>query len=111
MEDLLIKFGVKREEMNAQELETLERWAQSLSQSQVTIPDLKNYLNEMITALERELTGHDYPKGFVELFFRKKRLRHLKARLHNYILLRDFLVAPEKARSYVEKHLSNLKKI
>ena len=111
MEELFVKFGIKREDMNAQELETLERWAQSLSQSQVTIPDLKNYLNEMITALERELTGHDYPKGFVELLFRKKRLRHLKARLHNYILLRDFLVAPEKARSYVEKHLSNLKKV
>lgn len=110
MEELFAKFGLKREELNTQELETLERWAQSLSQTQITIADLKNYLTEMITALERELSGHDYPKGFVQLFFRRKRENHLKARLYNYILLRDFLIAPEKARSYVEKHLNNLKK-
>lgn len=51
MEDIFAKFGLKREDMNTQELETLERWAQSLSQTQIGIPDLKNYLTEMITAL------------------------------------------------------------
>lgn len=108
MEDLLLRFGIKKEELNSQELATLKNWAESLTKNTLSLTDVKNYLIDMISSLERELTGYEYPKDFTHFFFRKKRMAHLNARLYNYIMLRDFLMAPEKARSYIEKHIKNL---
>lgn len=108
MEELLTKLGIDRDTLKAQEIETLDRWAKALSVSQQTPVDVKNYINDMITAIEREAFGHDTPKTFTSFLFGRKRKRFLEARLYNYILLRDFLTAPDRARSYVEKHLKNL---
>lgn len=110
MDELLIKLGLDRDSLNHEEIETLDRWAKALSVNQITPVDVKNYVNDMISALERDLFSHDTPKSFVAFIFRKKRNRFQEARLYNYILLRDFLTAPDKARSYVEKHINNLKK-
>ena len=110
MEELLQKLGLDRDNLNSQEIETLDRWAKALSVNQISPIDVKNYINDMISALERDMFSHDTPKSFVSLIFRKKRNRFQEARLYNYILLRDFLTAPDKARSYVEKHINNLKK-
>lgn len=106
MDELLNKFNIDRKTLTTEELQTLDKWAKALSTQQLGITDVKGYIATMIEALERELTGHDNPPmTFANLFFRGRRERHLKARLYNYVMLRDFLTAPERARSYVEKQL------
>lgn len=108
MEELLLRFGIKKEELNAQELVTLKNWAESLQKNTLSLTDVQNYIVDMISSVERELTGYEYPKDFSSFLFKKRRMRHLQARLYNYIMLRDFLMAPQKARSYIEKHIKNL---
>lgn len=106
MEDILQKFKIDRNTLSSDELEVLDRWAKALQTTQLSVVDVKSYINSMIETLERELHGHETPPmTFANLFFRKRRERHMSARLQNYILLRDFLTAPERARSYVEKQL------
>lgn len=106
MDDLLKKFNIDRNTLTADEIATLDRWAKALSTAQLSVQDVKQYLAQMIESVERELTGFENPPlTFASLFFRSRREVHLKARLHNYVLLRDFLTAPERARSYVEKQL------
>lgn len=108
MDELLKNLGVTRESLTKEERETVQRWAQQLSTKQMGFKDLQEYINNMIAGVERELTGYDTPQTFTSWLFRGKRNTYLSARLHNYILLRDFLTAPEKAKRYVEAHLQNL---
>lgn len=110
MDELLNKLGISRETLTREERDTLERWAKQLSQQQIGVQEVKEYINQMITSIERELAGYETPASFTAFLFRGKRMRHLKARLYNYIMLRDFLTAPDRARSYVEKHISNITK-
>lgn len=106
MDELLQKFKIDKSTLTADELATLDRWAKALSTAQISVADIKQYLSTMIESIERELTGHENPPmTFANLLFRGRREKHLKARLENYVLLRDFLTAPERARSYVEKQL------
>ncbi len=106
MDELLQKFKIDRKTLTVDELATLDKWAKALSTTQLNVADVKQYLASMIESIERELTGHENPPmTFANLVFRGRRERHLKARLENYVLLRDFLTAPERARSYVEKQL------
>lgn len=110
MDEILNKFGIKRETLNQEELATLEKWSKSLATQQITAHDIRTYIEAMIASLEKELFGYaDTPLTFASLFFRKRKERFAQARLHNYVLLRDFLTAPEKARSFVEKQISLFK--
>lgn len=111
MDELLNRFGISRETLNEEERNTLDKWSKSLQTQQMTLHDVKNHLDAMINSLEKELFGYaDAPLTFASLFFRKRKERFAQARLHNYMLLRDFIEAPEKARSFVEKQLSAMVK-
>lgn len=109
MDKLLNKLNIDRDSMNAEEIATLERWVSQMAKTQISVKDVENYIGNMINTLERELFGFDNPPlTFWQHIFRKKRMKHTYARLQNYVLLRDFLTAPERARSFVEKQVSNL---
>jgi len=107
MKELLARMGIKEEDLNKQEIQTLKAWAEALEKNILKVEDIKKYLDKMIVSVEKEISGYDYPKDFSSMLFRRRRLRHMKARLYNYIMLRDFITAPEEARSYIEKHISN----
>ena len=109
-ETLLQKFNIDRSSLNSLELETLNKWSSQLSQNQLTVGQVAEHISMMLAMIERELHGYETPKTFVEYIFRGKRNKHLEARLQNYIMLRDFLTAPEKARKFVEAQLLSLKK-
>lgn len=112
MDELLKKFNIDRNTLTTAEIETLDKWAKALSVGQLSVSDVKEYIAHMIESVERELTGFENPPlTFASLFFRSRREAHLKARLHNYVLLREFLTAPERARSYVEKQLGGFTKV
>lgn len=111
MHELLEKFKIDPDTLNDLEKETLDKWQKALAVQQLHIPDVKAYIDTMIESLEREITSFDNaPSTFAGIFFRRKKNRFALARLRNYVLLRDFLTSPEKARSYVEKQLSGFKK-
>lgn len=104
-DSILARTGLKRETLIKEERETLERWAKQMSTQSVGISEVREHINRMIMALEVELTGYDTPANFTAWLFRKKRLTHVRARLFNYIMLRDFMTAPDRAKEFVQKHI------
>jgi len=108
IDDLLKKFGVDRSTLTSVELDTLDTWAKALQAKRLQPEDITGYVNAMIDSISRELTGYEEPKSITSFLFRRKRHRSLEARLYNYIMLRDFLTSPEKAKKYVESQLKNL---
>jgi hypothetical protein len=101
MDEILKKYGLKYEDLNATEKETLNTWLVALQQGQLTIDKIKDYLKTMRDGVEQELTkiGHENKQ---DIF--------LKARLRNYMLLEAFLETPERAQKMIEKSLSGIKK-
>jgi len=101
MDDILKKYGLKYEDLNPTEKETLNTWLTALKQGQLTLDKIKDYISAMRDSVESELTkiGHENKQ---DIF--------LKARLRNYMLLEGFLSTPERAEKMMEKSLSGLKK-
>lgn len=96
---LLEKFGVNYEDLNPSEKETLSQWVQSLQTNQLTLDGVKTYLKHLIEGVERELATYNLSRE-QDLF--------LKARLKNYLMLYDFLTAPDRAQKYIEQSLQNI---
>lgn len=106
--DLLAKYGLEYKDLTQDEIDTLEKWSKAFAQRTLTLPDIKKHLDTMIDSIEREITGYDSPPHFTAWLWRKRRMRHLHARLANLIVLRDFCSAPERAQEYVEKQLAQI---
>lgn len=98
---LLSQFGVSYEDLNTAEKETLHQWYQSLAKNELTIPRVIEFLDKLIKDVEKELARYDLNKT-EDLF--------LKARLKNYLILHDFMSAPEKARKHIEESIQQIKK-
>jgi hypothetical protein len=106
---LLDKYGLKFDDLNTAERETLMTWAKEMQTRPLTTDDVKSHVSGLILALQRELAGLDEPKSFWEWLFRRKRDQFAKARLKNYLMLQDFISAPDKAKAFVEQHIKHLK--
>lgn len=107
-DQLLTQIGLKQEDLSIQEMETLKQWASGLETRQLNLHDVREYVSSMINSLERQLFQE--PDTLVGLLFRRKRKVHMMARLNNYLLLRDLIDAPQKARAEIEKQISRFKK-
>jgi len=99
IEELLQRTGLKYEDLNKAERETLDSWMQSLSKNELTLAGVKSYIVSMRDSVEQELTqvGHNSKQ---DIF--------LKARLRNYMLLEGFLSTPERAKQAIEKAISGI---
>lgn len=99
-DDILAKFGLKYEDLNAAERETYHTMLQSLQQSELTVAAVKGHISAMRESVEQELSqmGHG---GKQDIF--------LKARLRNYLLLEAFLTSPEKAKAALERALAGIR--
>lgn len=104
-DEILKQAGIDPASMNNEEIAVLQGWAEMYTSKTLSLSDVKDYLNQLIEAVERELAGVKPPENFVSLLFRKKRETHLKARLYNYILLRDFINQPDKMLASIKKSL------
>jgi hypothetical protein len=100
LSSLLSKFNLKYEDLTPVERDTLNQWMQSLSHKQLTVPIVTEYVRKLIEAVERELATYNLSKE-QDLF--------LKARLKNFLMLHDFLTAPDKAQKHIEQSLQNIK--
>lgn len=101
IDDILKRFGVKYEDLNSAERETLDTMLGALQQSELTVAAVKNHISVMKDSVEQELSkvGHESTQDI-----------YLKARLRNYLLLEAFLTSPEKARAALERALAGLGK-
>lgn len=108
-EELLARFQLDKDKLSADEIRTLDTWAKGLSVNKITLADVGGYVDEMIEALERELTGYATPETMVGFLFRRSRRRHVEARLQNLLMLRDFLTRPARAMKFVEKRIGALR--
>lgn len=97
--DVLERIGLKFEELNAEERETLNGWMKQLQGNKLVIEDVKKYIHSMKESVEQELTRSNI-KSKQDLF--------LKARLRNYVLLESFMTSPEKAQQALERQLAGL---
>ena len=97
--DVLERIGLKFEELNGEERETLNGWMKQLQGNKLVIEDVKKYIHSMKESVEQELTRSNI-KSKQDLF--------LKARLRNYVLLESFMTSPEKAQQALERQLAGL---
>ena len=100
IDDLLTKLGLKYEELNKLEKETLNTWMQSLRQNKLTLEQVRGYVISMRSAVEQDL---------VKAKLGKRQDIYLKARLRNYMLLEAFMDSPKKAEEALERSLAGLK--
>lgn len=107
--NLLEEKGIRYEDLNPAEQETFKQWEQALAQKQLTLEGVKDYVKSLIEAIEKELTELKETTSFWTFLFSWKKDFYLKARLKNYLILYDFLSAPDKARKYIEQSLTNIK--
>jgi hypothetical protein len=97
--EILEKIGLKYEDLNASERETLFSWSEALSKSQISIESVKGYIKSMRDSIEQELT---------KVSFNTKQDLLLKARLRNYMLLEAYLSTPEKAKEALDRAVAGL---
>lgn len=99
IDELLGRLGLKFEDLNSAERETLNSWMQSLEQGDLTTDKIRGYISSMKFAVEEELseTSHN---GKQDIF--------LKARLRNYMLFEAFLSSPEKAKERIERAIAGI---
>ena len=101
VDELLKKSGLKYEDLNVLEKETLNVWTEALQKGQLTLTKVREYISSMREAVERELTKAKI--GTKQDIF-------LKARLRNYLLLEAFMISPEKAEEQLENMISGMVK-
>jgi len=99
LDQFLEKAGLKYEDLNSVERETLNTWMEAFQKGQVSVERIKEYITAMREAVEQELAKSDL--GSKQDLF-------LKARLRNYMLLDAFLTTPERAKQQVENAISGM---
>jgi hypothetical protein len=99
IDQFLEKVGLKYEDLNPLEKETLNTWMESLQKGQLSVEKIKEYVTAMREAVEQELSKSDL--GSKQDLF-------LKARLRNYMLLDAFLSTPERAKQQIESAISSM---
>ena len=97
--DILERVGLKYEDLNFDEKETLNGWMNQLQGNKLTIEDVRKNIVSMKESVEREIT-------VVGLNTKQDTL--LKARLRNYMLLEAFMTSPEKAEKALERQMAGL---
>ncbi len=99
IDELLEKFGLKYDDLNPLEKETLNSWSEALQKGQLSVEKIRNYIASMKQAVENEVTKTD---------LNSKQDLFLKARLRNYMLLEAFLSTPEKAKEQIENAIKGM---
>jgi hypothetical protein len=97
--DILERVGLKYEDLNFDEKETLNGWMKQLQGNKLTLEDVRKNIVSMKESVEREIT-------VVGLNTKQDTL--LKARLRNYMLLEAFMTSPEKAEQALERQMAGL---
>jgi hypothetical protein len=96
---ILEKVGLKYEDLNAVERETLSEWSEVLSKGSLSVDNVKTHIKSMRESVEKDLTVSD---------LNSKQDLLLKARLRNYMLLEAYLSTPEKAKQAIDRAIAGI---
>jgi hypothetical protein len=107
---LLEEHGLKLEELNSSERETLDKWSKAWQQQEMSVPKIRELLENLIDGTQKELADLKESTSFWSWLFNRKKDIFVKARLRNYLTLRDFIAGPERARKFIEENLKNINK-
>ena len=99
IDQLLERVGLKYEDLNSAEQETLNIWMEKLQKSAVSVESIREHIAVMKRSVEDDLAKHDL--GSKQDIF-------LKARLRNYMLLEAFLSTPDRAKEQMENAISSM---
>jgi len=99
LDTLLKDSGLKYEDLNVSEKETLNTWMETLEKNVMSLEKVRGYITSMKEAVEQELTKSN---------LKSKQDTFLKARLRNYMLLEAFMSTPERAKQQVENAISSM---
>src|SRR5690242_20632437 len=97
---LLEERGIKFDQLNSQERETLEKWSKAWQDNEITTAKIQEFISGLIDAVQKELADVRESTSFWTWLFNRKKDIFLKARLKNYLMLKDFLTGPERARKF-----------
>ena len=100
VDDFLSKIGVKYEDLNSAEKQSLHEFYGAVEQNQLTVEKIKQYVQGMKAGVEEELC---------KVGLNKEQDTYLKARLRNYMLLEAFLTSPDRAKAALESALAGFK--
>lgn len=109
LNQLLSKYNLKYEDLNPAERETLNNWMSTLSSRQLSVQDIKDYVAQLISAVEREMAEIKETTSLWTFLFGWKKDFYAKARLKNYLMLQDFLTSSDRAQKYIEQSIKNIK--
>ncbi len=108
IDNLLEPTGVKYEDLNPSEQETLNSMIDVLQKSKLTVEKVRDFIIRMKSAVEQELSKEP---TFLRIFIFKvenPQIIRLQARLRNYLLLEAFLGTPEAAKQQLEDAIAGL---
>ncbi len=122
IEEVLSPSGLKFEDLNAIERETLFSWLKVLENNQLTLDSVKEYVFSLKGGIENELSyKRETPQNFLSLasffipfigivrkWYADQEKLYLEARLKNLLLLEAFLTSPEKARKQLEHAVAGI---
>jgi hypothetical protein len=107
IQTLLENYGLSYKDFRGDEKEELIRMVSQTEAQNITLNDFLEHLTKLIAVVEDELTSYE-PKTILELLWRKKRRNALDARLRCYVLMRNFIVAPIKAREAISRAIEKV---
>ena len=115
MDDLLEKYGLNWDDLDTDghsgEKKTLLQMEADLKANVISVEKIREYVTSMREAVERNLVDEDdyiYSLPFPFLKRENPKVKELKARLKNYLLLELFLSTPDKLKKVMEDNISNL---
>jgi len=109
LQSLLEKTGLSLDDLNEAERKTLFSWMEDLSKNTLTVEGVKFHVSALVEAVQHDIAGIEEPKTLWGWLFQRKRDVYLKARLKNYVMLRDFVTSPERAQKWIEAQVKTLK--
>jgi hypothetical protein len=111
IDGFLERFNLKYEQLTIAEKDTLTQLYENIQKSQITVPTVKEAIDQMREGVERALVETDEFDYFFFGLFKRANRKHLilKARLWNYLVLSDMLSAPDRAKMALESALSGYK--
>ena len=99
LDDIVESFG-GYDKLNSEELKTYEEHLKILEGKTLSVADIKTFVRMMIGNLERALV--DAREGSAES-------KGMKCRLKNFLMLEQFLFAPDRAREALQTYYKSVK--
>jgi len=101
LEQMLIKLGLKREDLNEYELETYNQWVKEIDDIKEDIPSLKLFLEK-----QKKITEHELTEILVYNDKNKFRDTYLKMYLRTLKMLIMFF---EQKKTAIQTKIQNIK--